>query len=149
MSQDRGGAQNVPNAGGGENSPRRLPRKLGLLTPKLTIFFRISVESVKFITIKVLGWFGLLLPIQHQSETSSVVTSCGSRPPIIKGNHQQGPCIRGHHIIIRSRRSIIGEETSDINKDDGENKKGHRQTSRAGTQQQKDTKTTGTSSITF
>ena len=40
-----GGGQNVPNArGGGELAPKVVLGKLGLLTPKLTIFYRISVE---------------------------------------------------------------------------------------------------------
>ena len=31
--------------GGGELAPKVAPRKLGLLTPKLAIFYRISVEK--------------------------------------------------------------------------------------------------------
>ena len=43
--RDRGG-QNVPNArGGGELAPKVVLGKLGLLTPKLRIFYRISVEK--------------------------------------------------------------------------------------------------------
>ena len=34
--------------GGGELAPKVAPRRLGLLTPKLTIFFRISVERGQF-----------------------------------------------------------------------------------------------------
>ena len=47
--RDRGG-QNVPNArgGGGELAPKVAPRRLGLLTPKLAIFCRISVERGQF-----------------------------------------------------------------------------------------------------
>ena len=46
---DRGGGQNVPNArGGGELAPKVVPWRLGLLTPKLTIFYRISVERGQF-----------------------------------------------------------------------------------------------------
>ena len=42
---DRGG-QNVPNArGGGELAPKVVLAKLGLLTPKLRIFYRNSVEK--------------------------------------------------------------------------------------------------------
>ena len=43
--RDRGGSKNVPNArGGGELAPKVAPRRLGLLTPKMAIFYRISVE---------------------------------------------------------------------------------------------------------
>ena len=43
--RDRGG-QNVPNARGGGNSPRKLPlENLDFLTPKLAIFYRISIEK--------------------------------------------------------------------------------------------------------
>ena len=44
------GGQNVPNArwGGGELAPKVAPRRLGLLTPKLKIFYRISVERGQF-----------------------------------------------------------------------------------------------------
>ena len=43
--RDRGG-QNVPNArGGGELAPKVVLGKLGLLTPKSRIFYRISVEK--------------------------------------------------------------------------------------------------------
>ena len=43
------GGQNVPNArGGGELAPKVAPRRLGLLTPKLAIFYRISVERGEF-----------------------------------------------------------------------------------------------------
>ena len=40
--RDRGG-QNVPNARGGELAPKVVLGKFGLLTPKLTVFYRISV----------------------------------------------------------------------------------------------------------
>ena len=44
------GVQNVPKAteGGGELTPKVAPRKLGLLTPKLATFYRISVERGQF-----------------------------------------------------------------------------------------------------
>ena len=43
------GGQNVPNArGGGELALKVAPRRLGLLTPKLRIFYRISVERGQF-----------------------------------------------------------------------------------------------------
>ena len=47
--RDRGG-QNAPKMleGGGELAPKVAPRRLGLLTPKLAIFYRISVESGPF-----------------------------------------------------------------------------------------------------
>ena len=46
--RDRGG-QNVPNArGGGGLAPKVAPRKLGLLTSKLAIFYRNSVERGQF-----------------------------------------------------------------------------------------------------
>ena len=42
---DMGGGQNVLNVRGrGEVAPKVAPRELGFLTPKLRIFFRISVE---------------------------------------------------------------------------------------------------------
>ena len=42
----RGGGQNAPDArGGGELAPKVAPRRLGLLTPKLAILYRISVEK--------------------------------------------------------------------------------------------------------
>ena len=44
-----GGGQNVPNArGGGELAPKVVTRRLGLWTPKLAIFYRISVENFEF-----------------------------------------------------------------------------------------------------
>ena len=42
------GGQNVPNAGGGQLAPKVAPRRLEVLTPKLEIFFRISVGRGEF-----------------------------------------------------------------------------------------------------
>ena len=43
-----GGSKRTERWGGGELTPKVAPRKLGLLTPKLTIFYRISVERGQF-----------------------------------------------------------------------------------------------------
>ena len=46
--RDRGGVETYRTLEGGELASKLAPRRLGLLTPKLTIFYRISVERGQF-----------------------------------------------------------------------------------------------------
>ena len=46
--RDRGGSKTYRTLEGGGNSPRKLPLEDGLVTPKLAIFYRNSVERVNF-----------------------------------------------------------------------------------------------------